>query len=86
MKEYPKIINVKPQKGKRLLVTFSDGSKKIYDCSPLLKEDVFKPLINEALFKAVKADEHGYGVIWSDEIDLSESEIWLHGIPAEQNG
>jgi len=46
MKEYPKIIDVKPQKGKRLLVTFSDGIKKIYDCSPLLREDVFKPLIS----------------------------------------
>jgi hypothetical protein len=64
-----------------LLVTFTDGVKKIYDCSPLLKEDTFKPLINDALFRSVKADEHGYGVIWSDEIDLSESELWLHDIP-----
>lgn len=86
MDDYPKIIDVKPQKGKILLVTFTHGVKKMYDCSPLLKEDVFKPLINDALFKAVKADEHGYGVTWSDEIDLSESELWLNGIPAELDG
>ncbi|MFZ0132570.1 MAG: DUF2442 domain-containing protein [Desulfobacterales bacterium] len=84
MGKYPKITDVKPQKGKRLLVTFTDGVKKIYDCSPLLKDDTFKPLINDALFRSVKADEHGYGVIWSDEIDLSESELWLHGIPADK--
>ena len=75
MEKYPKITDVKPQKGKRLLVTFKDGVKKIYDCSPLLKEDAFKPLANDAFFRAVKADEHGYGVIWSDGIDLSESEL-----------
>ena len=86
MEKYPKIADVKPQKGKRLLVTFTDGVKKIYDCSPLLQKDAFKPLINDALFKAVKTDEHGYGVIWSDEIDLSESELWLNGMPTEQNG
>ncbi len=86
MERYPKITDVKPQKDKKLLVTFNDGVKKIYDCTPLLKEDAFKPLSNDAFFKAVKTDEHGYGVIWSDEIDLSESELWLHGMPAEQNG
>lgn len=85
MEKYPKIADVEPQKGKRLLVTFKDGAKVIYDCSPLLEEDAFKPLANDALFKAVKADEHGYGVIWSDEIDLSESELWLNGMPAEQD-
>jgi len=83
MEKYPKITDVKAQKGKRLLVTFTDGVKKIYDCSPLLKENAFKPLINDALFKAVKADKNGYGVTWSDEIDLSESELWINGMPAE---
>lgn len=85
MEIYPKIADVKPQKEKKLLVTFRDGVRKIYDCLPLLKEDAFKPLINDAFFKSVKADEHGYGVIWSDEIDLSESELWIHGLPVEQN-
>ena len=79
MEQYPKVGNVKPQKGKRLLVTFSNGIQKIYDCSPLLRNDVFKPLMNDVLFNSVKADKHGYGVIWTDELDLSESELWIHG-------
>jgi len=33
----------------------------------------------------VKADKHGYGISWNDEIDLSESELWLNGEAAEQN-
>ena len=85
MESYPKIKHVEPLAGKRLLVTFGNNTKKVYDCSLLLKEEAFKPLLNDALFRSVKADRHGYGIIWSDEIDLSESELWRNGSPAEQN-
>jgi len=84
MKKYPKIDGVKAQKGKRLLVSFNNGIRKIYDCSPLLSNDVFKPLMNNALFNSVKTDKHGYGVIWTDELDLSESELWINGLSAEK--
>lgn len=83
MENYPKIMHVKPMQGKKLLVTFSNNTKKIYNCSSLLEEDAFKPLLNEALFQSVKPDRHGYGIMWSDEIDLSESELWKNGLPVE---
>ena len=51
----------------------------------MVKEEAFRPLLDNALFQSVKADKYGYGVIWSDEIDLSESELWKNGLPAEQN-
>ena len=85
MESYPKINKVEPLARKKLLVTFSNNTKKIYDCTSLLKEEAFSPLLDNALFRSVKADKHGYGVIWSDEIDLSESELWINGLPAEQN-
>jgi hypothetical protein len=84
MEIFSKIKNVAPLEDKKLLVIFNNGTKKIYDCSPLLEDEVFKPLLNDALFRSVKADRHGYGVIWSDELDLSESELWIKGQPAEQ--
>ena len=84
MEKYPKILDVKPKKGKRLLVTFNNGVKKIYDCSSLVDDDIFKPLMNDALFNSVQADKHGYGVIWTDELDLSESELWINGLPADK--
>ena len=85
METFPKIADVKPQKGKRLLVTFSNGVKNIYDCSPLLNNDTFSPLMNDVLFNSVKADKHCYGVIWTDDLDLSESELWIHGSTAGQD-
>lgn len=69
---------------KRLLVTFSNDVKKIYDCSLLLEDDLFRLLSNENLFRSVKADKHGYGISWTDELDLSESELWINGVIAEQ--
>lgn len=83
MNKYPKIVRVESAKGKRLVVTFSNGVKKLYDCTPLLEYDTFSPLSNEALFKAVHVDKHGYGVIWTDDLDLSESELWINGKPIE---
>ncbi|MFM2343883.1 MAG: hypothetical protein RLZZ210_491, partial [Pseudomonadota bacterium] len=43
--------------------------------------DMFKPLQdNYAFFKQVKVDETGYAVVWNDEIDISEYELWENGI------
>jgi len=80
---YPKIRNVSTIPGKTLLVTFDNGVSRLYDCKPLLDKEVFCPLRNEAFFRCAHADSHGYGVVWNDEIDLAESEIWLNGKIAE---
>ena len=79
MKKYPKILNVETLEGKRLKVLFEGNVIKIYDCTPLLTEDTFKPLEDDALFKNVHADEGGYGIVWNDYLDLSESELWENG-------
>jgi len=84
MKSYPKIQSVKPLDNRCLLITFQNKIQKLYDCTPLLSSDAFKPLTNIVLFKMVKADPGGYGVSWNDEIDLSESELWLNGKTVEQ--
>lgn len=81
-KTYPKIAEVTPRPGKRLWVRFRNGAARLYDCTPLLRNPVFHPLRDEALFKTARADAHGYGVVWTNELDLAESEIWLHGRPA----
>jgi len=76
---YPKICCVTLTKEKELLVTFDNGVQKLYDCTPLLKHDAFRVLENEAVFQCARPDPHGYAVIWNDDVDLAESEIWLNG-------
>lgn len=77
---YPKIGAVTPLAGKKLLVRFTDGEEKVYNCRPLLGQEPFSVLENESLFRQVKVDAGGYGVSWNDQVDLSESELWLNGV------
>jgi len=79
MSEYPKVKAVEPAQGKRLRVTFANGEVRIYDCTPLLGEEAFRVLENEVFFRTVRSDKHGYGVVWNDDVDLAESELWLKG-------
>jgi hypothetical protein len=77
----PKILSVKPLENRRLLVGFSNGVNKIYDCQPLIEKfEPFKALENEVFFKQVKADPGGYGISWNDKVDLSEYELWTNAV------
>ena len=84
-KKHPKVRSVEVCSGKALRVMFDNGVEKEYDCKPLLQTEAFRPLQDEALFRCAHADAHGYGVVWNDDIDLAESEIWLHGRGVEQS-
>jgi hypothetical protein len=79
MEKIPKIKAVQPKGEARLLVTFESGIKKIYDCSSLLSRPQFHLLASPAFFNAVHVDPGGYGISWSDDIDLSEYELWTNG-------
>jgi hypothetical protein len=82
---YPRVSQVQPLTGKRLLVRFDNGVTKVYDCTPLLKDEPFVLLSNDAVFRSVHADPHGYGVVWTDDLDLAESELWANGEVAEES-
>lgn len=76
---FPKIVDVAPLQRKGLFVQFNNGASRIYDCRPLLKKPPFNILQSDSFFRMVKVDTGGYGVSWSDDVDLSESEIWEKG-------
>lgn len=79
--KYPKVKSVSAIDEHNLLVEFDNNEKKTYDIFPLLRKEMFSPLRNPALFKAVKVEQGGYAVSWNDEIDISEYELWMHGQP-----
>lgn len=77
---FHKVKSVLPQKNYILLVSFSEGVSKIYDVKPLFKKwDIFNALKKEHVFDDVKVDQGGYGVSWSDDIDLSCDELFFNG-------
>ena len=44
---------------------------------------MFSPLQQPALFKNFKVEREGYGIVWNEEIDISEYEIWKNGVMVE---
>lgn len=82
---YPKIGDVRALPKHRLLVTFQNGVVKEYDCTPLLEQEVFSSLRDETLFAKVAVGSDGYGIVWNEEIDLSESELWVNGVGQDEH-
>ena len=76
---YPKILSVTPVEKYQLRVTFANHITKVYDCADILKHRGFSILYDSAFFRAVHVDQGGYGIFWNDDLDLSESELWVHG-------
>lgn len=76
---YPRVQSARAIDDHTLVIEFNNKERKKYDITPLLENDMFSPLRNPSLFKAVQVERNGYAVIWNDDIDISEYELWRHG-------
>lgn len=75
---FHKIKNVTALPEYKLSVQFSEGVTKMYDVAILFHD---YPMFNipEDEFKNVTVDTGGYGIVWSDDLDLACDELWEHG-------
>ena len=81
---FHKIKNVSAMPDYKLCVQFCEGITKIYDVKPLFEKlPVFAALQKEEVFFGVAVDVGGYGVIWSDDLDLSCDELWENGVKVD---
>ena len=62
-----------------LIVEFSNHDRRRYCIAKLLNQPMFSPLQSPSFFRNFQIDQGGYGIIWNDEIDLSEYELWQNG-------
>ena len=84
--EFSRIQAAKAIDDTTLLVEFTNQEVKTYDIRPLLDIQMFSPLRQPAFFKNFEVDSGGYAIVWNDEIDISEYELWQNGAPvASQN-
>ena len=75
----PKVFSAKVIGDRTLLVEFSDREFKQYDISNLLNKPMFEPLKNPRFFKSFRVEAGGYGLVWNEDIDISEYELWKNG-------
>lgn len=79
--KYPKVLSAQAIDDHTLVILFDNQQRRKYDVAPLLSREMFAPLKNSALFRAVRVEQGGYAVAWNSEIDISEHELWSHGQP-----
>lgn len=74
LKEEIKIVEVKPLRGRMLLVTFSTGEQRLFDATTL-EGSAFKPLEDEKVFNNSKLF-HGV-ITWNNgEIDIAPETVY----------
>lgn len=60
-----------------MTVVFENNVVKDYDVKQLFDRfPDYKALRNPDVFNLVRVDCGGYAVAWSDELDISECELW----------
>ena len=76
-----KINKVIPQQNLVLLVEFNNGVRKEYNVNLLFKQfPEYKILKHKPLFDTVYVDCGGCSVAWTQDIDISEWELWDNGV------
>ncbi len=78
--KYPRIHQAKAIDDTTLVIEFTNQEIKRYDIRPLLEIPMFFPLQQPAFFKNFKVEPGGYAIVWNEEIDLSEHELWKNGV------
>lgn len=81
--EFKPAVSVKPLNDLFIEVEFENGRSRLYDMSPLLSESpAYSELADREFFNRASVDGGGYGIVWSDDVDLAAEEVWLNGTPA----
>ncbi len=75
------VEKVCPKNDYTLLLTFADGTEKIYNARPLLEKAIYSQLKNPAFFLRAKT-ECGT-VVWNDDIDIAPEHLYECSVPVE---
>ena len=73
----PIVLSVEARDDFKLIITFENGEKKIFDVAPFLDKGVFTELKNINYFKQAKVS---FGSVeWPHEQDFSKDTLYLMG-------
>ncbi len=70
----PRVLDVSPQAGFRLKLTFTNGETGLFDCSRMLDTGIFRELRDEAYFRRVRVEAGT--VVWPHEQDICPDTLY----------
>jgi hypothetical protein len=68
------VLDVKANRDYTLLLTFADGSKRMYDARPLLHKTLYEKLKNPKFFLSARAKYDT--VVWDEDIDIAPEHLY----------
>ena len=75
----PRITAVKALDNYQLLLTWTNGEKRIFDGKNLLQLKVFEPLKNKVFFNNIKVLNGT--ITWENDIDYCPDTLYLDSVP-----
>lgn len=78
----PRAIDVKPMNNYKLIITFSNNEKKIFDVTPYLKYKQFEELKKPSIFKTVRIA--GLSIQWSNGADICPDELYNNSMKVQE--
>lgn len=73
------VKDVVPTENYSLLLTFADGSKRIYNARPLLEKAIFADLKSLPFFMTARIS--GDTVVWNEDVDIAPEHLYECSIP-----
>jgi len=80
---YLSVIDVKPLENYRLLLTFENNERRIFDVSSFLNQGKFKELKDISLFYSVKVCFDS--IQWANELDFDPEFLYQESIIAKKS-
>ncbi|WP_422444850.1 DUF2442 domain-containing protein [Thermoanaerobacterium sp. DL9XJH110] len=71
---YLSVIDVKPLQDYKLLLTFENGEKRVFDMKPYLDKGIFQELKDEKIFRSVRVSFDS--IEWSNQADVDPEVLY----------
>jgi predicted nucleotidyltransferase len=78
----PRVVGVEPLRGYRLLLTWDNGERRVFDAAPLLELPAFRLLKSPVFFNLVTT-RHG-SIAWPKDIDYCPDTLYMESAPADK--
>jgi hypothetical protein len=75
----PTVVNVKPERDYKLLLSFTNGEIKRYDVKPHLEKGIFRELKDEGVFNSVRPFLDS--IQWGNGADLCPDTLYEGSVP-----
>ena len=79
---YLPVISVTPMDNYKILLTFGNGEKRLFDMNPFLDKGIFKELKDISIFNTVKVSFDS--IEWENEADIDPEILYQYSEKVEE--